>query len=149
MDIFIRRAKKEDCPRLLALVRELAIYENAPDEVTVSLAHFEESGFGENPVWWGFIAEVDGLIEGFALCYVRFSTWKGQRLYLEDFYVTEKMRGNGIGKLIFERVVSEMKEKGFNGMVWQVLEWNEPAINFYNKYNAQFDKGWINCQIMK
>ena len=148
MDIFIRRTKKEDCPRLLALVKELAIYENAPDEVTVSLAHFEESGFGDNPVWWGFVAEVDGIIEGFALCYVRFSTWKGQRLYLEDFYVTEKMRGNGIGKMIFDRVVEEMKEKGFNGMVWQVLEWNEPAINFYNKYNTQFDKGWINCQLM-
>jgi GNAT superfamily N-acetyltransferase len=148
MDIFIRRAKVEDCPRLLTLVRELAVYENAPDEVTVSLAHFEESGFGDNPVWWGFVAEVDGIIEGFALCYVRFSTWKGQRLYLEDFYVTEKMRGNGIGKLIFDRVVAEMKEKRFNGMVWQVLEWNEPAIHFYNKYNAQFDKGWINCQLM-
>jgi GNAT superfamily N-acetyltransferase len=148
MDILIRRAEKADCQRLLALVRELAIYEKAPDEVTVSLAHFEESGFGDNPVWWGFVAEVDGIIEGFALCYVRFSTWKGQRLYLEDFYVTEKMRGNGIGKLIFDRVVAEMKEKGFNGMVWQVLEWNEPAINFYNKYNAQFDKGWINCQLM-
>jgi GNAT superfamily N-acetyltransferase len=148
MDIFIRRANVEDCPRLLALVRELAIYENAQDEVTVSLAHFEESGFGDNPVWWGFVAEVNGIIEGFALCYVRFSTWKGQRLYLEDFYVTEKMRGNGIGKLIFEKVVEEMKVKGFNGMVWQVLEWNESAINFYNKYNTQFDKGWINCQLM-
>ena len=148
MNIVIRLAQKKDCPRLLALVRELAIFENAPDEVTVSLSHFEESGFGDNQVWWGFVAEIDGIIEGFALCYVRFSTWKGQRLYLEDFYVTEKMRGKGIGKMIFDRVILEMKEKKFNGMVWQVLEWNEPAIQFYKKYNANFDSGWINCQIM-
>jgi GNAT superfamily N-acetyltransferase len=148
MNIEIRLAQKKDCPRLLALVRELAIFENAPDEVSVSLSHFEESGFGDNQVWWGFVAEVDGIIEGFALCYVRFSTWKGQRLYLEDFYVTEKMRGKGIGKMIFDRVILEMKEKKFNGMVWQVLEWNEPAIQFYKNYNANFDSGWINCQIM-
>jgi GNAT superfamily N-acetyltransferase len=148
MNIEIRLAQKNDCPRLLALVRELAIFENAPDEVTVSLSHFEESGFGDNQVWWGFVAEVDGIIEGFALCYVRFSTWKGQRLYLEDFYVTEKMRGKGIGKMIFDRVIVEMKDKKFNGMVWQVLEWNEPAIQFYKKYDASFDSGWINCQIM-
>jgi GNAT superfamily N-acetyltransferase len=148
MNIEIRLAQKNDCPRLLALVRELAIFENAPDEVTVSLSHFEESGFGDNQVWWGFVAEVDGIIEGFALCYVRFSTWKGQRLYLEDFYVTEKMRGKGIGKMIFDRVIVEMKDKKFNGMVWQVLEWNEPAIQFYKKYDASFDSGWINCQII-
>jgi GNAT superfamily N-acetyltransferase len=148
MNIEIRLAQKKDCPRLLALVRELAIFENAPDEVSVSLSHFEESGFGDNQVWWGFVAEVDGIIEGFALCYVRFSTWKGQRLYLEDFYVTEKMRGKGIGKMIFDRVIVEMKEKKFNGMVWQVLEWNEPAIQFYKKYDASFDSGWINCQII-
>ena len=148
MNIEIRLAQKKDCPRLLALVRELAIFENAPDEVSVSLSHFEESGFGDNQVWWGFVAEVEGIIEGFALCYVRFSTWKGQRLYLEDFYVTEKMRGKGIGKMIFDRVIIEMKEKKFNGMVWQVLEWNEPAIQFYKKYDASFDSGWINCQIM-
>ena len=148
MNIEIRLAQKKDCPRLLALVRELAIFENAPDEVSVSLSHFEESGFGDNQVWWGFVAEVDGTIEGFALCYVRFSTWKGQRLYLEDFYVTEKMRGKGIGKMIFDRVIVEMKEKKFNGMVWQVLEWNEPDIQFYKKYDASFDSGWINCQII-
>ena len=148
MNIEIRLAQKKDCPRLLALVRELAIFENAPDEVSVSLSHFEESGFGDNQVWWGFVAEVDGIIEGFALCYVRFSTWKGQRLYLEDFYVTEKMRGKGIGKMIFDRVIVEMKDKKFNGMVWQVLEWNEPAIQFYKKYDASFDSGWINCQII-
>jgi len=148
MEIKIRRAVKEDCPRLLELVRELAVYEKAPHEVTVTLQHFEDSGFGENPVWWAFVAEADGIVEGFALYYIRYSTWKGQRMYLEDIIVTEKMRGKGLGKLLFDALIAETKEKKFSGMVWQVLEWNEPAINFYKKYyNASFDPEWINCSI--
>lgn len=147
MEISIRRAVREDCSRILELVKELALYERAPKEVTVTLEHFEESGFGNDPVWWAFVAEVDGVIEGFALWYVRFSTWKGQRMYLEDFYVSEAMRGQGLGKLLFEQLIAEAKERGFNGMQWQVLEWNEPAINFYKKYNAVFDGEWFNCAI--
>jgi GNAT superfamily N-acetyltransferase len=147
MEINIRRAVKEDCPRLMELIHELAEYEKAPGEVTVSYDHFEQSGFGPNPVWWAFVAEADGKVEGFALYYVRYSTWKGQRLYLEDLIVTEKMRGLGLGKLLFDRLIEETKEKGFSGMVWQVLDWNEPAINFYKKYNADLDGGWINCAI--
>lgn len=143
----IRRAVKEDCNRILELVKELAVYEKAPDEVTVTLEHFTESGFGEKPVWWAFVAEQDGRVEGFALYYIRFSTWKGQRMYLEDFLVTEKLRGQGIGKLLFDRLRIEAKEKGLTGIVWQVLEWNEPAINFYKKYDAAFDAEWVNCAI--
>ena len=131
MDIRIRRAEKNDCARLLELIRELADYEKAPHEVTVTLHHFEESGFGEHPVWWAFVAEINGKVEGFALYYIRYSTWKGQCIYLEDFLVTEKLRGQGAGKLLFDRIIEEAKEKGFTRMVWQVLEWNEPAINFY------------------
>lgn len=147
MKVSIRRAKKEDCPRMLELIQELALYEKAPDEVTVDPVHFEESGFGTNPVWWAFVAEVDGCVEGFALYYIRYSTWKGQRLYLEDLIVTEKLRGNGIGKLLFDQLIEEGKEKKFHGMVWQVLDWNESAINFYKKYNASFDAGWLNASI--
>lgn len=145
MNIEIRRATKEDCKRILELVKELAVYEKAPKEVTVTLKHFTESGFGENPVWWAFVAEVDGTIQGFALWYIRFSTWKGQRMYLEDFYVTQEMRGKGLGKLLFDKIITEAKEQKLKGIMWQVLEWNEPAINFYKKYNAAFDAEWINC----
>ncbi len=145
--IEIRRAVREDCPRLLELIRELAEYERAPQEVTVREEHFTESGFGPNPVWWAFVATVNGRVEGFALYYIRYSTWKGQRLYLEDLIVTQEMRGKGLGKLLFDRLVAELREKQFSGMVWQVLDWNEPAINFYKKYKSSFDSGWINCSI--
>ncbi|PWT96277.1 MAG: GNAT family N-acetyltransferase, partial [Bacteroidetes bacterium] len=126
MEIKIRRAVKEDCQRLMDLVHELAVYERAPNEVSVTLEHFVESGFGTNPVWWAFVSEVDGVVQGFALYYIRYSTWKGQRMYLEDILVTEKMRGKGLGKLLFDRLIEEAKEKKFHGMMWQVLEWNEP-----------------------
>jgi len=148
MDITIRKAVKEDCPRLMTLIQELADYEKLPQEVTVTTAHFEESGFGPQPVWWAFVAETDGLVQGFALYYIRYSTWKGQTLYLEDLLITEAMRGKGLGKLLLDRLVEEAREKKFNRVTWQVLDWNEPAINFYTKYyNALIDKGWYNCAI--
>ena len=147
MSIQVRRAVKKDCPRLLELVKELALYEKAPQEVTVTAEHFEESGFGSNPVWWAFVAEENGVIQGFALYYIRYSTWKGQAMYLEDILVTEAARGKGIGKLLMDRLIIEAIEKGFSRIVWQVLEWNEPAINFYKKYNADFDAEWVNCSI--
>ena len=147
MKITIRRAVKDDCARLLELIQELATYERAPDEVTVTLDHFTESGFGKQPVWWAFVAEVDEVIVGFALYYIRYSTWKGQAMYLEDILITNEMRGKGIGKLLFDRLINEAKEKKFNRIIWQVLDWNEPAINFYRKYNADFDASWVNCSI--
>jgi GNAT superfamily N-acetyltransferase len=149
MQIHLRVATKEDCIRLLELVNELALYEKAPEEVTVTLAEFEAAGFGDKPVWKAYVAEVGGLIVGFALYYVRFSTWKGCRMYLEDFIVTEPMRGRGIGKLLFDQLVIEAKDMGFNGMVWQVLDWNEPALNFYAKYNAAIEAGWLNASLSK
>lgn len=147
MGIQIRRAVSEDCPRLLELVKELAVYERAPEEVTVSLKHFVDSGFGEQPVWWAFVAEENGIILGFALYYIRYSTWKGQAMYLEDILVTEQARGKGIGKMLFDKLIEEAKEKNFNRITWQVLEWNEPAINFYKKYKAGFDGEWLNGSI--
>ena len=148
MEIKIRKAVRKDCVRMMELIQELATYEKAPDEVTVSLTHFEESGFGANPVWWAFVAEANGIVVGMALYYIRYSTWKGQRMYLEDILVTEDMRGQKIGSLLFDALIKEAKEKGFNGMNWQVLDWNEPAIIFYKKYNANFDPEWVNCSIV-
>ena len=148
MDVIIRKAVKEDCPRMMELIKELAIYEKAPDAVTVDFNHFVESGFGDKPIWWAFLAEVNGRVEGFALWYIRYSTWKGQRLYLEDIIITDKMRGQGIGKLLLDRLKEECKEKKFSGMLWQVLDWNEPAINFYKKYGSvNFDGEWGNCSV--
>ena len=148
----IRKATKEDCPGMLELIRELAVYEKAPEQVTVDPKHFEESGFGANPVWWAFVVEeveeVDHTSEAsmrqggsnsiiaFALYYIRYSTWKGQVIYLEDILVTERMRGQGIGSKLIEQLIEESKEKGFKRITWQVLDWNEPAINFYKKFNA-------------
>ena len=149
MNIILRIAKKEDCPRLMDLVNELALFEKAPEEVTVTLGEFEGAGFGENPVWKAFVAEVDGVIVGFALYYIRYSTWKGCRMYLEDLIITENMRGKGIGKLLFDTLIAEAKELGFNGMTWQVLDWNEPAINFYKKYEAVVEAGWLNAALSK
>lgn len=144
----IRRARVEDCERLMELIHELAIYEKAPDEVTVSMEHFIESGFGKQPVWWAFVAEENGLVIGFAMYYIRYSTWKGQRMYLEDLVVTESMRGKGVGKLLFDALLEEAKAKNYSGIAWQVLEWNAPAINFYKKYDAvKFDPEWTNCMI--
>lgn len=155
MNITIRKAERKDCASMLELIKELAVYEKAPDEVTVSLNHFEESGFGEKPVWWAFVAEAadknlseKNQLLGMAIYYIRYSTWKGQRMYLEDIVVTDKARGMGIGKLLFDALIEEAKEKKFSGMMWQVLNWNKPAINFYKKYyNANFDNGWTNCSL--
>ncbi|MDI9320323.1 MAG: GNAT family N-acetyltransferase [Phycisphaerales bacterium] len=143
----IRRAQQEDCPAMLKLIRELALFEKAPEQVTVSLSHFEESGFGEKPIWWAFVAEDHHKIVGMALYYIRYSTWKGQRMYLEDIIITEAYRGKGLGSLMMERLFVEAKEKGFNGMIWQVLDWNESAIHFYQKYNPKFDAEWLNVSV--
>ena len=147
MEIKIRAAKKEDCQRMMELIHELAVYEKAPEQVVVKFDHFVESGFGTNPVWWALVAEVNGKVEGMAIYYIRYSTWKGQRMYLEDLVVAENMRGHKIGSLLFDTLIEEAKTKNFVGMNWQALDWNEPALNFYRKYNSSFDPEWINCSI--
>ena len=136
MSITIRPAVKEDCARIMELVHELAAFEKAPQEVTVSFDHFVESGFGQSPVWWAFVAETlpgqGGAKEmvAFALYYIRYSTWKGQRMYLEDIIVTKAWRGRGIGGLLMDHVLEEAKVKQFTGVMWQVLDWHAPALTF-------------------
>lgn len=143
----IRRALREDCPQLLELVKELALFEKAPHEVTVTLEEFENTGFSTQPVWWAFVAEENKNIVGFALYYIRYSTWKGSRMYLEDIIITEEYRSQGIGTLLFDRLIEEAKERNLHGISWQVLDWNESAIEFYQKYNAKLDPEWVNGSI--
>lgn len=143
-EVIVRKAVAADCHRMMELVHELAVYERAPHEVTVTIDHFIESGFGPAPVWWAFVAEEQGVILGFALYYVRYSTWKGQRMYLEDILVTEQARGRGIGSLLMNALIQEARDRSFSGIVWQVLDWNEPALNFYRKFNTRFDPEWVN-----
>ncbi len=147
MNIAIRKGTKTDLPAVLNLVKELAIYEKAPNEVTVTLSDMERDGFGENPIFSFFVAENDGNIVGIALYYIKYSTWKGKCVFLEDIIVTEAYRQYGIGKKLFDEVVKVAKAMNVKRLEWQVLEWNEPAIKFYKKLNSHFDEEWINCKL--
>lgn len=147
-EVNIRIGAKQDLPRVLELVKELALYERAPHEVTNTVERMEKDGFGPNPIYGLFVAENKSGIVGISIYYWRYSTWKGKRLYLEDIIVTEKERGSGIGKLLFDRTMQHALDEECTGMLWQVLDWNEPAINFYKKYySAKLDGEWINCSL--
>lgn len=143
----IRKGIEGDLPHTLELVKELAAYERALGEVSNTVQAMKEDGFGKNPIFGFFVAEVDQEIVGVSLYYYRYSTWKGKRLYLEDIIVTDRMRGQGIGKLLFEATLHYSLNQNCTGMMWQVLDWNEPAINFYKKYSAKMDGEWVNCTL--
>jgi GNAT superfamily N-acetyltransferase len=143
----IRVGNKSDLPRVLELIKELALYERAPHEVTNTLEKLEEDGFGSNPIYGFFVAENGNGIVGLSLYYWRYSTWKGKRLYLEDIIVTEAERGHGIGKVLFDRTMQHALDEKCSGMMWQVLDWNEPAINFYRKYGSTIAGDWLNCTL--
>jgi ribosomal protein S18 acetylase RimI-like enzyme len=229
MEFTIRPARREDCPAMLELIRELAVFERSPNEVTVSPEHFEQSGFGEKPVWWAYVACATGLenaeaeeavsntestvndplfasvlqesqqiastsetievqsvmdempgesfiqlneaveptipepiaealplmqpvqrcekVIGFALYYIRYSTWKGQRMYLEDLLVTESWRNKGVGTALMDALIGAAKAEDLHGISWQVLKWNESAIRFYERYSARLDGEWLNAAI--
>jgi N-acetylglutamate synthase-like GNAT family acetyltransferase len=146
MNINVRKGIKSDLPEVLKLIKELAEYERAPLEVSNTVSMMEEDGFGAHPVFEFFVAEAEGNIVGMALYYIKYSTWKGKCLFLEDIIITEKMRCHGIGEKLFYSVAGSAKQMKVQRMEWQVLEWNEPAINFYQKHKAQFDHEWINCK---
>lgn len=145
--IRIRKGEKQDIPQALKLVTELAIYEKAPNDVEVTVEEMTEWGFGNDKQFDFFVAEENHQILGMALYYFKYSTWKGKCLFLEDIIVTESQRGKGIGQLLFETVVKVAKETKVRRMEWQVLDWNEPAIKFYAKYNSCLDGEWINCKL--
>ena len=146
-EITIRRGKKEDLKAMMDLIQELAEFEKAPDAVTNTIAEMERDGFGPTPAFNFFVAETDGTIAGIALFFIKYSTWKGKGIYLDDLVVTEKFRGKGIGKKLFDEVIAEAKKINAKQLHWQVLDWNTPAIDFYKKYNADIDAAWLDCKL--
>ena len=145
--MIIRPGKKSDIPQVFQLIKELAEYEKALDKVSNTVEKLEEDGFGPNPVYELFVAEIENNIVGIALTYYRFSTWRGKVMYLEDLIVREHMRRKGIGKKLFDMVLDHAKVTSCVGLSLQVLDWNDLGINFYKKYNMEFDDGWINCYL--
>ena len=149
MRILVRKARKKDLPFVLSLIKELATYEKAPQEVKVTLKELERDGFGKKRVCDCFVAETrNNKIVGMALYYTKYSTWKGRCIFLDDIIVTQSMRGQGVGKKLFEAVITVAKEMKVRKLEWQVLNWNEPAINFYKKYSTFFDAEWVNCKLI-
>jgi len=147
----IRRGEKKDMPAVLDLIRELAIFEKEPDAVVVTVADLERDGFGENPLFYTFVAEVDNdssdseqakQIVGMALYYYRYSTWKGRTIHLEDLIVKEKMRGSGIGLALYTKIIEQGKADNVRRIEWNVLDWNTPAIEFYKKSGAKILADW-------
>ncbi len=147
MSATIRIGVQNDLPRVLELVKELAVFENAPNEVEVSVNEMVNWGFGQDKIFDFFVLEKANVIVGIALYYYKYSTWKGKCLFLEDIIVTESERKNGYGKLLFNEVVKVAKAQKVRRMEWQVLDWNTAAIEFYKKYQANLDGEWINCKL--
>ncbi|HNR18547.1 MAG TPA: GNAT family N-acetyltransferase [Bacteroidia bacterium] len=147
MNVQIRKGIQADIPQVLNLVKELALYEKAPEQVITTTDQMIEDGFGTNPTYQFLVAVENNRVLGTAVYFIKYSTWKGKGIYLDDIVVQEKHRNKGIGKKLFEAVIAECKLQKCKQLHWQVLDWNTPAINFYKKYKAEFDKGWINCKI--
>jgi GNAT superfamily N-acetyltransferase len=145
--INIRRATKEDIGLVRDLVMELAIFEKAPEEVTSSLADYVQEGFSDNPLFTANLIYLNDELAGFSLWYYRFSTWKGRRFYLEDLYIKEAYRGKGLGRKLINEAIEEAKRMKCTGMMWQVLDWNQPAIDFYNTLGVKMDAGWLNVHL--
>ena len=147
MEVNIRKGVKSDLPVILKLIKELAECEKSLDKVLITVEDLEKDGFGKNPLYWILIAEVDTKIVGMAFYYIRYSTWSGKTLYLEDFVIRKSFRRKGIGSLLFEECMHVTKKINANSMVWQVLNWNIPAINFYKKYDSELKNDWTNGRL--
>lgn len=147
MNYSIRQGEKQDVNSVLQLIIELATFEKEPNAVEVTIDDLLNDGFGETPVFKIYIAELDTEIVGMALFYERYSTWKGRAIHLEDLIVTQKHRGKGIGKALYDSVLNFALEKGVRRVAWEVLSWNTPAIEFYKSTGALFLDDWNVCQI--
>ena len=145
--MIIRKGTKEDIPQTLELIKELAEYENALSEVEITVQELERDGFGEKPYFGFLVAEKNSTIVGLSFYWIRYSTWKGKFLFLEDFIVKKEYRRNDIGSKLFYETMRICKKMKCKGMCWQVLDWNKPAINFYKKYNAKISSEWLNGKL--
>jgi len=143
----IRKGEKNDMKAVLGLIQELAIFEKEPDAVEVSVADLERDGFGDYPLFHTFVAEVDGRIVGIALYYYRYSTWKGKTIHLEDLIVREDMRGTGVGFALYTKIIEQGKIDKVRRIEWAVLDWNTPAIEFYQKSGARILEDWRVAQM--
>lgn len=142
MSFTIRKAEKADMSQVLALVNQLAYFSKQPDAVEVSLKNLQEDGFGDNPLFFCFVAEIDSKIEGIAVCYNGYSTWKGKVIHLEDLVVNESSRGLGIGTALLDQLIEYAYSLGVKRIDWEVSEWNEPAIKFYKHKGADVKDDW-------
>ena len=142
-----RLATKKDMPRVLELIKELAVFEREPDEVEVTVKDLEDDGFGDNPKFTCFVVEVNNKVEGIALVYPRHSTWKGEVIHLEDLVVSKSSRGLGLGTILLDEVVKFAKNLGVKRVSWEVLDWNEPAIKFYESKGATIMRDWDVVQL--
>lgn len=148
MNVKIRKAEKADVTAIMNLIRELAEYEKAPGEVVTNEEILLRDGFGTHPLFYCFVAEreTEGVI-GIALYYIKYSTWKGPCVFLEDIVVSQKTRRSGAGTLLFNAVLNAAREMNALRMEWQVLDWNTPAIEFYKKYNPEVLNEWLNYRL--
>ena len=142
MDFVIRKANIEDMPQVFALIKQLAVFEKEPDAVIISSEDLQKDGFGKNPAFFCFVAEKNNKIEGIALGFNRYSTWKGKILHLEDLIVNQSMRGSGMGTALLDEVIKYGYELGVKRINWEVLDWNEPAIDFYKQKGANIMDDW-------
>jgi len=145
--MIIRKGEKADMPEVLTLITELAIFEKEPDAVVVTIADLERDGFSETPLFQTFIAEIDGNVIGMALYYYRYSTWKGKTIHLEDLIVKEAFRGSGAGFDLYSEIIKQGKKDNVRRIEWNVLDWNTPAIQFYEKSGAKVLKDWLVAQM--
>lgn len=140
--MIVRKGEKKDIPSILALIKELAVFEKEPDAVVITEKDLEEDGFEENPLFKTFVAEVEGEVIGIALYYYRYSTWKGKTIHLEDLIVKESKRGTGAGFALYKKIIAQGKLDGVRRIEWNVLDWNTPAIEFYQKSGAKVLDDW-------
>lgn len=147
MNYMIRKATKNDMPQVLHLIKELASFEKEANAVEVTVEELQADGFGDKPAFQCFVAEVNSKIEGIALVFNRYSTWKGKAVHLEDLVVSETMRGSGLGTALLDEVIKYANDLGVKRVNWEVLDWNEPAITFYEKKGAHIKRGWMVVQL--